>query len=54
MAKQRLFPEPAESNKRDPQKRFNETASRVFSTPKSEVDRREKQWRDRKNIKSTA
>ena len=48
MAKQRLFPEP-EGDKRDPKKRFDETASKVFSIPKPEIDEREKEWRDERD-----
>jgi len=47
MAKQRLFPEP-KPGKRDPQKRFDDTASAVFSVTKAELDRREQRWRDDK------
>jgi hypothetical protein len=46
MANQRLFPE--SDDKREPQKKFDETASKVFSVPKSEIDKREKEWRDDK------
>jgi hypothetical protein len=47
MAKQRLFPE--SNDKRAPQKRFEDTASKVFSVPKSEIDERERRWRARKS-----
>ena len=48
MANQRLFPEPESNEKREPKKRFHETASKVFSVPKSEIDEREKEWRKQK------
>jgi hypothetical protein len=49
MAKQRLFPEKqSDDDKRDPKERFSDVASKVFSTPKSEIDERDKQWRKRR------
>jgi hypothetical protein len=51
VARDKLVPKPPESDKRTPRTRFTETASKVFSMQKSEVDEREKQWRDRKNAK---
>ena len=48
MAKQRLFPEPPKPSDEDAhtnQQRFSDLAGKVFSVPKSEIDKREKQWR---------
>lgn len=53
MAKQRLFPEP-EGDKRDPKKRFDETASKVFSVPKAEIDKREDVWQQKHKKPRTA
>jgi len=50
MANQRLFPE-GEKDKREPKQRFDDTASKVFSVPKSEIDEREKQWQQTKRQK---
>ena len=50
MAKQRLFPE-HEPDRRDPQTKFADTAAKVFSVPKAEIDKREKEWRKNKSRK---
>jgi hypothetical protein len=48
MAKQRLFPKALEDDKREPHDKFTALASKVVTVPKSEIDKREKQWqRDR-------
>lgn len=46
MAKEKLIPEPPESDRRDPHKRFSDFASKIVTVPKSEIDRREKQWQE--------
>jgi hypothetical protein len=51
VAKEKLFPKPPDGDKREPHKRFSDLASRVFSVPKSEIDKREKQWRAHKKRK---
>jgi len=49
MAKQRLFPEPPnQDDDKKPRERFDELATKVFTVPKSEIDKREKQWRQKK------
>jgi hypothetical protein len=51
MAKQRLFPEPqktSDDDKTGTREQFEHVASRVFSVPKSEIDKREKQWKNRR------
>ena len=51
VAKEKLIPEPPESDKRTPENRFSELATKVFSTPKPEIDKREKQWqRERRKV----
>jgi hypothetical protein len=52
MAKQRLFPEPPKDEQHDPKKRFSDLATKIFTVPKSEIDEREKQWRDRKKSRT--
>jgi hypothetical protein len=47
MTKPRLFPEPPESDKRKPEDRLKDLATKVLSVPKSEIDKREKQWRNK-------
>jgi hypothetical protein len=51
MAKQRLFPEPQKETddaKTGTRHNFEHLATRIFTVPKSEIDKREKQWlRDR-------
>ncbi len=49
MAKQRLFPEPTSTSQSDdPTQRFDALASKVLAVSKSEIDKREKQWRKAK------
>jgi hypothetical protein len=48
MAKERLFPEFTPDDKREPHERFEALAAQVVTVPKSEIDKREKQWRKRK------
>ena len=45
MAKQRLFPEKARSDTREPHERFADLARKVVAVPKSDIDERERQWR---------
>jgi hypothetical protein len=49
MAKQRLISEPPETSKTSPKARFSEIATKVFSVPKSEIDKREEKWRNDKS-----
>jgi hypothetical protein len=44
MARDKLIPKPPDTDRRDPRKQFSDLASRVFSTPKSEINEREKRW----------
>lgn len=48
MTRPRLFPEPADTESRTPQKKFEEVASTVFSVSKDTIDEREKQWQREK------
>jgi hypothetical protein len=43
MPREKLIPKPVDETK-PPRERFNQLASRVFSVPKSEIDKREKEW----------
>jgi hypothetical protein len=45
VAKEKLIPEPPDTDKTGPKGRFTEIASKVFSVPKEEIDKREEQWR---------
>jgi hypothetical protein len=49
MAREKLVPKPPTTDERDPQKRFQDTASKVFSVPKADIDKREKEWKNRHN-----
>jgi hypothetical protein len=52
MAKQRLFPEPHKHSNDDSAEtyqNFENLATKIFTVPKSEIDKREKQWRKGKN-----
>jgi hypothetical protein len=51
MAKQRLFPEKAPTDKQEPHDRFTDLAKRVVNVPKDEIDKRETQWRTAKRRK---
>jgi hypothetical protein len=52
VAREKLVPEPPDTDKTGPKGRFTEVASKVFSVPKTEIDKREKAWQRNKNIKS--
>jgi hypothetical protein len=39
------------TNRRDPHKKFQDLASRVVSVPKKEIDKREKDWREKNPVK---
>lgn len=45
MAKQRLFPEKAPTDKQEPHERFTDLARRVVNVPKDTIDEREHRWR---------
>ena len=50
MAKQKLIPEPPETETTGPRARFREMGTSVFSVPKSEIDERERDsldWKSR-------
>jgi hypothetical protein len=51
VAKEKMFPK-APDDKREPYQRFSDLASKVLTVPKSEIDKREKEWR-RKPKRST-
>jgi hypothetical protein len=50
MAKQRLFPEPEKQpdETAGPRQNFENIATKIFTVTKSQIDEREKQWRERK------
>jgi hypothetical protein len=54
MAKQKLIPEPPDTDKTAPKARFVELATRVFRLPKSEIDKREQQWQDARKRQTIA
>lgn len=46
MAKEKLIPEPPHKDDGGtPREKFDGLALKVFSVPKSEIDKREKQWK---------
>jgi hypothetical protein len=45
MAKEKLIPKPPETDRTGPRQRFSELGMKIFSVPKSEIDKREKEWR---------
>ena len=45
MAKEKLIPERPDSDRRDPHKRFSDFAAKIVTVPKSEIDKREQEWR---------
>jgi hypothetical protein len=49
MAKEKLIPKFQDDDKRQPHEKFNDLASKIFTVPKSEIDKREKQWRKDKS-----
>jgi hypothetical protein len=49
VAKEKLIPRLPDNDKRDSQQRFADLGAKVFSTPKSEIDKRESRWKSRKN-----
>ena len=48
VAKEKLIPDRPESDRRDPHKRFSDFAAKIVTVPKSEIDKREKEWQDTK------
>jgi hypothetical protein len=52
VAKEKLFPGLTTNarDKREPHDRFSDFAAKIVAVPKSEIDKREKQWQ-RKRIK---
>lgn len=51
MAKQRLFPEHKKPKDETSREHFENVAIRVFSTPKSDIDKREDEWKRTKGPK---
>lgn len=47
MTRPKLFPEPREAHDDDkkPQERYEDFASKVLRVPKSEIDKREREWK---------
>jgi hypothetical protein len=45
-AKEKLIPKPPDTGKTGPKGKFSEFASKIFSVPKSEIDKREQQWKE--------
>ena len=47
MAKQRLFPEPEKEpdDRAGTRQNFESLATKIFTVPKSEIDKRENKWR---------
>jgi hypothetical protein len=49
MAKEKLFPPKAPDNdEREPHTKFSDLASKVVTVPKSEIDQRERKWKERR------
>jgi hypothetical protein len=46
VAKEKLIPEPPETDSTGPRAKFREMGSKVFSVPKAEIDARERRWQD--------
>lgn len=51
MAKQRLFPEPEKESDTNvgTRQNFKNLATKIFTVPKAEIDKREQQWRKSKD-----
>jgi hypothetical protein len=54
MSGDKVIPERPESDRRDPNKRFEDFATKVLTVPKSEIDKREKKWQREKRRSSGA
>jgi hypothetical protein len=52
VAREKLVPKPPETHRRDPRKAFSDTATKIFSVPKSEIDKREADWKKRHGAKA--
>jgi len=48
VAKEKLIPEPPDTDSTGPRAKFREMGERVFSVPKSEIDKREQKWQTQK------
>lgn len=44
VAKEKLIPKPPDTNKTGLRARFDDLGIKIFSVPKTEIDKREKQW----------
>jgi hypothetical protein len=44
MAKEKLFPKAPADDEREPHQKFSDFAIRIVTVPKSEIDKREKEW----------
>ena len=55
MANTRLFPEPEkpEDDKAGTRQNFETLATKIFTTPKSEIDEREKRWKLKQHKRTT-
>jgi hypothetical protein len=51
VAKEKLIPKIRDDDSRDPHQRFSDLGAIVFSTPKSEIDKRERNWKRAKRKK---
>ena len=45
MAKDKLFPPKTADDKRNPHDKFSDLASKIVTVPKSEIDKREAEWK---------
>lgn len=50
MAKDKLFPKAPADDERAPHDKFSDFAAKIVTVPKSELDKREKQWQDHKAV----
>lgn len=54
VAKEKLFPPKVpDDDSRKPHAKFSDLASRVVTVPKSEIDKREKEWQRKRRKHST-
>jgi hypothetical protein len=51
MAKEKLFPTAQADDRREPHEKFSDFAAKIVTVPKSEIDKREKQWQRKRTRK---
>jgi len=52
VAREKLIPKPPDTDNTGPLAKFREMGAKVFSVPKSKIDKRDAEWQRRRKIKT--